>query len=839
MKIQRLIVTVATWLFITGSFAGQAHAGTLSARFTSLADVTAAIDLTVEGETDWAFWGLYGIDSFDQKFGGTGSISNYTRVGSGTTYSYGNSSSAFSWTDGTPDPSTTATTTGIFFPGVNHGYEVDVAADTTPRLLNIYVGAWAARIHFEAELSDGSASSYSDETFSHDMLGGANRQYSIVFAANSAGQTLKVRAWVISIVDPGGNVTLQAATLKPVPPLSVTKPAISPADIVGAGTQVTLSVRADGAFPYHYQWQVDHGSGFVAIANSDTNTILVDTTAFSGAYTYRVRVSNDSGEQVTSDTAALTVNARTGVLQVSSDDLAGVTQVNLTTEGTLDWAHWGIIGPADFDQKAGVSSRISNYIPVGNALSYYQYGNNAQGFTWTDGTPTATADGTTTGVYVVGVGNGFEVDVQAEQTNLLFTLYVGVYSGGGNVTTLHLETSLSDNSAPTFIDDSLSGIANRRYRFLFSAGSAGQTLRVRYWVLGASDGNVTLQAATLQPVAPLTVSQPSVYPGNVVAAGSIVKLSSQAQGPFPYFYQWQVNSGSGFVAIPGSDTNTLVVTPPSPGTYNYRLVVTNTSSQSATSAPVTLTVTAPISTLEVSSRDVRAFETINLTAEGTLDWAHWGLSTAGDFDHRSGAAVQISNYTPVGSASSYNQYGNNGLGFTWSDGTPDAATDNSTTGIWVPGVGNGYEIRVPASATNRVLKIYLGAWQASGHFEASLSDGSAPFYFDESFTAPFAANRVYTITYAAPSAGSTMPDLVVKYWMISGAGNVTLSSASLGYPITLSIQRLGNGQVQLSWPQGLLLEATSPLGPWVTNFNASPFTSSPDGSQKFFRVQVQ
>lgn len=56
--------------------------------------------------------------------------------------------------------------------------------------------------------------------------------------------------------------------------------------------------------------------------------------------------------------------------------------------------------------------------------------------------------------------------------------------------------------------------------------------------------------------------------------------------------------------------------------------------------------------------------------------------------------------------------------------------------------------------------------------------------------------------------------------------------------VTLSIQKVGGG-VQLSWPQGTLLESTNVAGPWTTNNATSPYTiSNPDGT-KFFRVRVQ
>ena len=55
----------------------------------------------------------------------------------------------------------------------------------------------------------------------------------------------------------------------------------------------------------------------------------------------------------------------------------------------------------------------------------------------------------------------------------------------------------------------------------------------------------------------------------------------------------------------------------------------------------------------------------------------------------------------------------------------------------------------------------------------------------------------------------------------------------------LTIQLLSGGDVRLSWPQGVLLEAANPTGPWSTNSAASPYTNAPAGAKKFYRVLVQ
>ena len=69
---------------------------------------------------------------------------------------------------------------------------------------------------------------------------------------------------------------------------------------------------------------------------------------------------------------------------------------------------------------------------------------------------------------------------------------------------------------------------------------------------------------------------------------------------------------------------------------------------------------------------------------------------------------------------------------------------------------------------------------------------------------------------------------------------LSLYHAALGAApsVTLTIQNVGSN-VQLSWPQGTLLEANDLAGPWTTNNAASPYSVTPTGSRKFYRVLVQ
>src|SRR5262245_36102986 len=177
---------------------------------------------------------------------------------------------------------------------------------------------------------------------------------------------------------------------------------------------------------------------------------------------------------------------------------------------------------------------------------------------------------------------------------------------------------------------------------------------------------------------------------------------------------------------------------------------------------------------------------IDLTAEGPLDWVHWGLYTESSLDRKAAVASLVSDFTVLDSTNGYAfvyQFADNYNGYSWSDGTPTASVTNTTTGVWAYGVptkDSGFQITVPADTTLRTVKVYVGVFSAKGKFEASLSDNSATPYVDTSFGNQMGngPSGVYSITYAAQSAGQT---LTIKWTLSSGGGNgnVTLQAAAL------------------------------------------------------------
>ena len=232
--------------------------------------------------------------------------------------------------------------------------------------------------------------------------------------------------------------------------------------------------------------------------------------------------------------------------------------------------------------------------------------------------------------------------------------------------------------------------------------------------------------------------------------------------------------------VTGSGSSTMTVTASSGAVGgSYPVAITATSGASSHTANVTLLVLAVGTSGGLSGSFAASSGTVQLTNTGAIDWAHWGLTSAGSFDHKAGVTSQISNYTVVG-PNAAQQFGNNPVGFTWTDGIPTAAATNTTTGAWVYGQNSGFRITVPADTSIRTLKVYSGVWSAQGAIVAHLSDGSAADYTDASLNnSTGTSTGVYTFRYNAASSGQSLTITFTTMQPANQFGNVTLQAATL------------------------------------------------------------
>ncbi|HKS38236.1 MAG TPA: Ig-like domain-containing protein, partial [Verrucomicrobiae bacterium] len=464
--------------------------------------------------------------------------------------------------------------------------------------------------------------------------------------------------------------------------------------------------------------------------------------------------------------------------------------VNLTAEGPLDWVHWGLVTETTVNRKASVTPVIGNFrvvdAPTGSAY-VFRYADNYNGYSWRDGTPLASVTNTPTGVWAYdtpALGSGFEFSVPADTSVRTLKVYVGTFAARGEFT-----ARLSGSSAPGYTNSSLFNDRNGPggvYSIDFAADSAGQQLTVR-WVLTETARppdpapNVTLQAAALAaagannpPFAAITTpSNNAAHPAGqtlTINADAFDADDSVAKVEFfagetklgedisePYSFDW--------AAVPA-------------GRHVLYARATDSASGSRSSAPVELFAHTTGGTLAASVAIPST--SVDLTSEGNLDWAHWGLLSPQSFNHKATVAPLISNFTKIG-ANEPIRFQETFTAYSWSDGTPVAATNETHTGVYVRGLTNGFTFSVPADATQRTLKVHVSLYGVHGLFQAYLTDFSAPAYADTSLDSIFGNDYgVITLNYAAATNGQ---NLVVRYTTQRAYdelyGNVALQAATL------------------------------------------------------------
>lgn len=143
---------------------------------------------------------------------------------------------------------------------------------------------------------------------------------------------------------------------------------------------------------------------------------------------------------------------------------------------------------------------------------------------------------------------------------------------------------------------------------------------------------------------------------------------------------------------------------------------------------------------------------VDLSGEGKVDWAHFGMNAVSDVNHKSGGPAAIAMAAVGASLQRWPSYTPT---FNWSNGTP---TSNGPTnaGVYVKGVGNAITLTVPADRTARTLRVYLSNFESVAALTAHLSDGSAPDFGASVNSGGGNSYTRYTLAFRAGSAGQTL-----------------------------------------------------------------------------------
>ena len=480
----------------------------------------------------------------------------------------------------------------------------------------------------------------------------------------------------------------------------------------------------------------------------------------------------------------LAVSGRAATLSGSYADVPGGSTVDLTAIGTIDWVHWGLLSDNTVVRKAGVSPQIGALTTVGSHVLAFRFFDNLNGYSWTDGWPVPVVMDTTTGLWAFGnrqLGSGFELRLPADATTRVAKVYVGVFAGVGE-----FSATLSDTNVAAYSDVTLTNTANgpgRVYTLEYTGNSEGEALVVRWTLAAAYDdvANVTFQAVALASATannPPVVSLKSPADNSPVAAESTLTLTADAfdvdgQIEKVEFWNGEQKLGEDFEAPYSFEWIGVHV-----GHHILTATALDTAGAQRRSAPVEIFAHTTGGRLTgISEIPTRM---VDLSSEGTLDWAHWGYPSNATFNHKAGVESQVSDIIGLGS-SSFEQYSNNYTGFSWTDGTPITNAINTTSGLFIVGLTNGFELKIVAGTTLRRVRVYAGLYGAQGKFQAFLSDFSAPPYIDTTAVNMFGDRyNVYTIDFMAASTGQV---LIVRYRPLflfdAEFGNVTLQATTL------------------------------------------------------------
>jgi len=135
-----------------------------------------------------------------------------------------------------------------------------------------------------------------------------------------------------------------------------------------------------------------------------------------------------------------------------------------------------------------------------------------------------------------------------------------------------------------------------------------------------------------------------------------------------------------------------------------------------------------------------------LTTEGTQDWAHYGLSSTLDFNHRALGGTRIPNFEKLGTPP-LGRLTSHPVGFTWTDGTPTLAATDTQAVVYIEELGNGFRWLIACEGVQRVARFYLGGYRARGRLDARFNDGTHTYSDSSQIDANAEFYAVYRIDY--------------------------------------------------------------------------------------------
>jgi hypothetical protein len=168
--------------------------------------------------------------------------------------------------------------------------------------------------------------------------------------------------------------------------------------------------------------------------------------------------------------------------------------VNLSSEGSRDWVHWGEQSTFSLERDKDGNFAILEGAPT---APRFQDTLSPQKFSWSGGSPVDKSGGTQTGIHTCGQGNGFTLSAPATTENRTLRLYIGVLAARGKLTA---KLSTGGSATTATFEDKDNSLSTAVFTVTYRAPKDGK-LNLN-WVTDASFnsdcGGVALEAATLR-----------------------------------------------------------------------------------------------------------------------------------------------------------------------------------------------------------------------------------------------------------------------------------------------------------------------------------------------------
>lgn len=175
---------------------------------------------------------------------------------------------------------------------------------------------------------------------------------------------------------------------------------------------------------------------------------------------------------------------------------------------------------------------------------------------------------------------------------------------------------------------------------------------------------------------------------------------------------------------------------------------------------------------------------IDLTVQGMLDWAEWGVHADGTPVRKATGGARIGTFVLTGSTCNDSDTSGWPVMATWADGTPPDVAGSTAIHRRIYGTdGTTIAISVPCDGTMRELGVDLGGWSSSARFEAAFDNIplSPPVQDNHGNNSGYHSAR-YTVDYVCP-VGTSVVVRWVATTLPAGAGcsgsDLILSSATL------------------------------------------------------------